>query len=157
MFKKSLSVLSKILIALSCISLVLNILLLFFGVVSRYLFNDSPMWTDELSRYLIIGSVMLSIGTVYLSDGHMRVSLIKKYLPKKAHAILQWYRWIIVVGVSGLFSYISFKYALSLTNFQTMALGISKVYPYLLLPIGFLSLSLFSLLQGPYVEEFEKC
>ncbi|MBN7823264.1 hypothetical protein, partial [Bowmanella yangjiangensis] len=48
--------------------LLLDLLLLIYGVFARYLIGSSPIWMDEMARYLIIGSVMLLLGALW-SEG----------------------------------------------------------------------------------------
>ncbi|WP_432455717.1 MULTISPECIES: TRAP transporter small permease [unclassified Agarivorans] len=141
---------ANLMLAIAVIAFSLNLLTLFYGVCARYLLNSAPIWTDEFSRFVIIATVMLAAGAVYLRDEHMRVSIIERYLPVKLNRVLHWYRWLLILTIAGFFSYTSAHYAISLSRFHTMGLGISKTIPSLSLPIGFAVLFVLALLRGPY-------
>ncbi|WP_353669357.1 TRAP transporter small permease subunit [Marinomonas sp. THO17] len=138
---------------IACTMLVLNLLVLLNGVVSRYILNGAPIWSDELARFLMVGCVLFAMGFVYLSDDHMRVSIIGRLIPPRLHPFLLWYRWLAILAVSIFLAYASAKYALSLSRFHTAGLGVSKTLPLLSLPIGFTVLALFVLFRGPFVEQ----
>ncbi|MDO6454549.1 TRAP transporter small permease subunit [Neptunomonas phycophila] len=138
---------------LSCIALYLNITVLLYGVISRYLLNGAPIWSDELARFMIIGTVMLTMSYVYIVDSHMRVTILDQYLPTKINLIIRIYRWVVVLLVSLLFFYGSYHYSISLNRFSTLGLGVSKMIPLLALPIGFGTLFLVALFRGPFYED----
>ncbi len=141
--------LSKWLLFFASLLLLMAVLVLLYGVCARYIFNFSPIWMDELSRYMIIGSVLLAAGAVYARDEHMRVSVIQKALKGPLAKVLSFYHWVLIAGLAAYFSYISFNYAMSLVKFSTIGLGISKSIPVFALPVGFSMLCVIVLLQGP--------
>ncbi|MZI92752.1 TRAP transporter small permease subunit [Vibrio sp. CAIM 722] len=132
-------------ISICCISV--DVLTLLFGVFSRYLLGASPIWIDELSRYLMIGAVMLISGVVLLDGEHMRLNFIDKIKSEKLQKISRCYQYIIMTFVFGFLMYFSFTYAISISKFTTLGLGISKSIPMFSLPIGFLGLFLCSLIN----------
>lgn len=144
--------LSKGLLILSTTLLLVSVLVLLYGVGARYLLNASPIWMDELSRYLIIGSVLLAAGSVYARDEHMRVSIIQKALRGKAAVCLALYHWLLISGLAAYLGFISFHYALSLEKFTTIGLGVSKSVPVFSLAMGFSMLAVIVLLQGPFAH-----
>jgi len=148
---------SKWMLFASSSALGANLAVLFYGVLTRYILNGAPIWTDELARFLIIGSVLLALSNVYLTDQHMRVSIIKRYLSKNLHTCLLYYRWFVILTITLIFAYGSFQYAQSLVIFKTPGLGISKVFPLMILPTGFASLFLCALFKGPITEEQDQC
>ncbi len=141
------------LLTISTLLLCGNVVVLLYGVFTRYLVNHSPFWMDELSRYLIIGSVMLVAGVVYLKDDHMRVTVLQGMLKGKLSKALQLYHWFIITGLSSYVCYSSAMYALSVSKFTTMGLGISKSVPLMAIPVGFGLLALVSLLMGPFYHD----
>ncbi|OEY67048.1 TRAP transporter small permease [Marinobacter sp. X15-166B] len=154
--KKIRSGLAAALLTVATLLLCANVAVLLYGVVTRYLLNQSPFWMDELSRYLIIASVMLVMGVVYLKDAHMRVTVLQNKLQGKLRKPLLIYHWIIITTLSSYVCYISAQYALSVAKFTTIGLGVSKAIPLMALPIGFGLLALTSLLMGPFYHENNK-
>lgn len=148
MFQKLFIGLSQWLMRLACVFFSLNVLTLLYGVIARYVIGHSPFWMDELARYLIIATVMFAMSYVWLSGEHMRVNVIERVLSPGLKSLLQFYQWLVICGVSGYVAWISFSYALSITRFSTMGLGISKSIPMMALPIGFVSLALLVTVLG---------
>lgn len=130
--------------------LALNVLIILYSVFTRYALNHSPIWSDELSRYAIVASVMLAVSCAYVDGRHMRVSIIEQSVSQTPRRLIELYQWLVVTAVSLFFAYVSFKYALSLSKFTSMGLSISKTIPLMSLPVGFISLFLMSSLQGPF-------
>ncbi|ONF42286.1 hypothetical protein BTO32_16530 [Marinobacter lutaoensis] len=144
--------LSQGLLVLASAMLVVNLLVLLYGVSARYLFNFSPIWMDEGARYLVIGSVMLCAGTVYLDDEHMRVAIMQRFFKGRWGLLVSFYHWLVVLLLSAFITWISARYALSISRFMTPGLGISKSIPLFSLPMGFGALCLLTLLRGPVLH-----
>ncbi len=65
-----------------------------FGVVflqffARYVLNDSPGWTEEIARYLLIGVTFIGSIMAMRKGTHISVEAIFKYLgPRTRHVLL---------------------------------------------------------------------
>jgi TRAP-type C4-dicarboxylate transport system permease small subunit len=129
--------------------LTLNVAAILFGVFARYIAGGAPIWTDELSRFLIIATVMLAAGAVWSEGGHMRVGLLEKLLPTPFARLLNMYQWLLTLLLAIGGTWVSYRYALSVNMFTTSGLGISRTVPLLSLPFGFLLLAWHVLLYGP--------
>lgn len=141
---------SSVLLNLGTLLLLLDLLLLSYGVFARYLIGSSPIWMDELARYLIIGSVMLVMGTLWVRGGHMRINLLEQHLPRKLARVLKLYQWLIALCFFAFATWASIHYALNASRFRSMGLGVSRMWPLMSLPIGFGLLTLMILIQGPW-------
>ena len=60
----------------------------FVQFITRYVFNDSASWTEEIARYLLIGTVFIGATIGVVKNNHIQVDLIYRYLPKKASRVL---------------------------------------------------------------------
>lgn len=127
----------------------LNVAAILFGVFARYIAGGAPIWTDELSRFLIIATVMIAAGAVWSEGGHMRVGLLEKLLPAPFARLLNLYQWLLTLLIAVGAAWVSYRYALSVSMFTTSGLGISRTVPLLSLPFGFLLLAWHVLLYGP--------
>lgn len=56
--------------------------------VTRYALNDSAAWTEEIARYLLIGTVFLGAVAGVRSADHIRVDLLYRYLPERLGHVL---------------------------------------------------------------------
>ena len=60
----------------------------FVQFITRYVFNDSASWTEEIARYLLIGTVFIGATIGVVKNNHIQVDLIYRYLPPRASRIL---------------------------------------------------------------------
>ena len=146
----------RVLLCGSTVILVFNVLLILYSVFTRYILNYSPIWSDELSRYAIVASVMLAMSCAYVDGRHMGIALIKQNANQRVRRAIELYQWFVVLSVSAFFTYVSWRYSLSLGRFSSMGLGVSKSVPLFLLPIGFAALFCMALLQGPFNTQSSK-
>ena len=59
-------------------------LVVFVQFVTRYVFNDSASWTEEIGRYLLIATVFVGAAIGVAKNNHIQVDLLYRYLPKTA-------------------------------------------------------------------------
>ncbi|MCQ1058667.1 TRAP transporter small permease [Photobacterium sp. ZSDE20] len=135
--KKLLTSFRSFFITISTLSIIVNVATLLYGVFSRYFLGASPIWVDELSRYLMISASMLIAGVVMLSGEHMRLNVVDKLPFKKIKLAISIYTYSISICICLFMAYFSYRYAISIHSFTTIGLDISKTIPMLALPIGF--------------------
>lgn len=131
------------------ILLFINLSVILYGVFMRYFVGGAPIWTDELSRFLIIGTVMIAAGAVWVEGSHMRVALIERLLPPPLARLLNVYQWLLTLGFAVGGAWVSYHYAQSVSMFTTSGLGISRTIPLMSMPIGFALLAWHVLWYGP--------
>lgn len=136
--------------------LLIDLMIILFGVFMRYIVGGAPIWTDELARFLIIGGVMLAAGAVWVEGGHMRINIIENLLKSRLRKILIIYQWILTIIIAIGAAIFSYRYAMSISIFTTQGLGISRTIPMLSLPLGFALLAFHALLQGPQNIDVKK-
>lgn len=94
----------------SGIFLVIMVIVVLMGVFSRYILNNPLMWSEELSRYLMIWMAFLAISTACKTNDNIALLSIRSLLPKKIQVIIKYFNrfWIIfflyiiaVYGYSG--------------------------------------------------------
>lgn len=146
----------RLLLLISASILAMNVLLILYSVFTRYILNHSPIWSDELSRYGIIASVMLAMSCAYVDSRHMRVSFVEQNVGHTARQLIRMYQWLVVLCVSLFFTYVSARYSIAMGKFASMSLGVSKSIPLLSVPIGFGALFLMVFIQGPFPQNQER-
>jgi TRAP-type C4-dicarboxylate transport system permease small subunit len=52
-----------------------------YQFVTRYMFNDSAAWTEEIARYLLIGMVFVGASVGVVKNNHIQVDFLYRYLP----------------------------------------------------------------------------
>ncbi|MDV6319694.1 TRAP transporter small permease [Chromohalobacter sp. HP20-39] len=150
MFRKTLlSLLGRVTTGLGSIALLVTLIDILYGVVTRYVVGQAPIWSDELARYCLIASALLIAGNVWVRGEHMRVALLERKLEGAARQVLLVYQWLLTLGLCLAMTWWSWHYALSVSYFTSQGLGISRTIPMLAMPIGFGLLALQVLLYGP--------
>lgn len=147
--ERTLNVSRRLTLWLAGTLLATTVVVILYGVLTRYVLGGAPIWVDELSRFLIIASVMLALGAVWVEGAHMRVSLLERLLPPRQASVLILYQWLLTLGLACGAAWLSLQYALSASMFTTMGLGISRSIPMLAMPIGFTLLAWQVLWYGP--------
>jgi len=56
----------------------------FYQFFTRYALNNSASWTEEIARYLLIGSVFVGAAIGVAKNNHIQVDLLYRYLPPRA-------------------------------------------------------------------------
>ena len=79
----------------------IEIIILFTGVVFRYVLNDPLVWTDELAEILFLWLVSFGAVVAYRRDEHMRMTIISGVLPRNLQNILGRISSLIILLVVG--------------------------------------------------------
>ena len=69
--------------ALAAASLLVSLVLIGWAVVMRYVFNDAPVWVDEVVGFALVAVVMLAAAQVLRRGEHINVDLLVGRLPAK--------------------------------------------------------------------------
>lgn len=59
-----------------------GIMVIFFGIIMRAVFQHPLVWTNEISRYLIIWGTLIGATVALKNDYHIKVDLLYNKLPK---------------------------------------------------------------------------
>lgn len=125
------------------------VILTFAQVLSRFIFNFSLAWTEEVSRFMFVWLVYLSAAMAAKHRRHIRVELIDQFLPRRLSkwagllADLLWITYALFVAFQGY-------------NVAMMIAGHGQLSPavqlpmgiiYLIVPFGFILISI-RVLQG---------
>ncbi len=123
-------------------------------IVLRYIFNDSLIWSDEISRYLLIALVFLGAATAVRQQEHIVINLIDGYISDRALEVLK--RLVDVVLAAYLLAiiYHSHTVVMLFLSQPSSALHLPMGVPYATIPLGF-ALALWRLL-GPYLNRLPR-
>jgi len=55
----------------------------FYQFFTRYVLNNSASWTEEIARYLLIGTVFVGAAIGVAKNNHIQVDLLYRYLPDR--------------------------------------------------------------------------
>jgi TRAP-type C4-dicarboxylate transport system permease small subunit len=112
------------------------VVVVFANVCMRYLLGASVIWSEEVSRHLMIWLTFVGSGLALRTGAQIGIDSLQDALPPPAARAL---RVLLALGMLALFVLLAWygvDYALR-TRFQTSAaLGVSMMYVYVGMPIG---------------------
>jgi TRAP-type C4-dicarboxylate transport system permease small subunit len=62
-------------------------LTVFYQFITRYVLNDSASWTEEIARYLLVGTVFVGAAIGVAKNNHIQVDFFYRHLPA---ALCKW-------------------------------------------------------------------
>jgi tripartite ATP-independent transporter DctM subunit len=133
--------------ALAALLVVAETLILFSGVVARYVFHAPLIWSDELASILFIWLAMLGAAVAFRNGGHMRMTAVLTSIGPSRRAFLEG------VGLVAPFLFLvavlpfALEYAADERMITTPALEISNAYRAAALPVGFGLMAIMGMLR----------
>ena len=70
-----------------------------YSVILRYIFNDSPSWAEEITRFFFIWSAFLSIGLCIRRQSSLRIDILLTALSEKGRCLLLVFVNIFIIAV----------------------------------------------------------
>lgn len=124
-------------------------LLVFGQVVSRYCFEYTPVWSEELSRFLVVWSIFIGVAIGVRRNQHIGVDAIIRFLPHKLKLASEVLLNLIGVVVIAILIYTSLDFIKQTMEFGQLspAMRVPMYIPYIAMPVG-LSLSIFHFIHN---------
>ena len=144
LYKKIGNVYNKIEEYLLVSSLIFTVLLIFYQVIMRYVFNNSSFWSEELARYIFMWQIWMGASIGFKDDKHIKIEVFTNILRGKAKVFfsmvsnLLMFAFCVFLVVKGW----EFLQLTSRLRMVTPALRVSYVYVYLSLPLSSLVVGL---------------
>lgn len=60
----------------------------FYQFFTRYVLNDSAAWTEEIARYLLIGTVFIGAAIGVAKNNHIQVDFFYRFMPQALSRVL---------------------------------------------------------------------
>jgi C4-dicarboxylate transporter, DctQ subunit len=118
-------------------------LLVFGNVISRYVFSYTPIWSEELSRFLVVTSIFIGVAIGVRKNQHIGVDALIRFMPHKLLVVSEVLLNLIGIVVIGVLVFNSFEFIQHTREFEQLspAMRIPMYIPYIAMPVG-LSLSI---------------
>ena len=132
---------------------VITIVAVFF----RYVMSMPIIWSEELSRYLLIWGILIGISIVTRKNAQLGIEVFVSYAPKKIRKILEIVSQVLLILTYVLIFYLSIVFIIGTGKIgqTTPILGIPFSYVYIALPICF-ALSTYRAVQILWREQLMK-
>jgi TRAP-type C4-dicarboxylate transport system permease small subunit len=116
--------------------------LVFLQVVSRYVFNNSFIWSEELARYHFITLTFIGAIMAARRGSFIRIELFSSFLPSKARRRLSLLLNVVELIFLTMATGLAWKMFLFMCAKKMVSVNISMGFPYASILIGFLGITL---------------
>lgn len=114
--------------------------LVLYSVVMRYVFNQPPMWGEELPKLLFIWMTFIGAGFAYLGGQNIRMTALIDLVPSHTRRTIEIIMHVaVVVMLLGVLWY-SVPILRLASRSVSYATGLSDIWKFIVLPIGALLL-----------------
>jgi TRAP-type C4-dicarboxylate transport system permease small subunit len=110
--------------------------LVFANVVSRYVFNASMIWVEELTQYQMIWITYLGAGLALREGRHVAIDLLEEALAPRWRRALRTGLGVLLLAFLATLAVLGVRIAQFAWDQETPVLQISAGIPYLGIPIG---------------------
>jgi tripartite ATP-independent transporter DctM subunit len=124
-----------------------EIVILFSGVVARYLLNHPLIWSDELASILFLWLAMLGAVIAFRRDEHMRMTAAVGSLPAPTRVTFDLFATCAALAFLLLIAWPAYQYAEEETFITTPALSLNNAWRAAALPSGIALMALFALFR----------
>lgn len=113
-------------------------LIIFGQVISRYFFQYTPHWSEELSRYLIVWSIFVGVSVGVRENKHIGVDALIRFLPPRVKIASECFLNLLGIVVVGVLIWTSIQFIQRTIEFEQLspAMRIPMYIPYLAMPVG---------------------
>ena len=124
-----------------------EIIILFSGVVARYVLNHPLIWSDELASILFLWLAMLGAVIAFRRDEHMRMTAAVAGLPPQTRATFNLFATCAALAFLLLIAWPAYQYAQEETFITTPALSLNNAWRAAALPSGIALMALFAIFR----------
>jgi tripartite ATP-independent transporter DctM subunit len=124
-----------------------EIIILFSGVVARYVLNHPLIWSDELASILFLWLAMLGAVIAFRRDEHMRMTAAVGSLPAPTRATFDLFATCAALAFLLLIAWPAYQYAQEESFITTPALGLNNAWRAAALPSGIVLMAAFAALR----------
>ncbi|GKY87039.1 TRAP transporter small permease [Sinisalibacter aestuarii] len=116
-------------------------------VFTRYAFSFSPSWSEEVTRYLMVWSVMLGAVVLLFFDDHITLHLLESKLGPRLNRLRVLVVRVIILGVCLVTGWTSIGFVQQMSTVRSFGLGTSMLIATLPIAIAFWLMALVVLYQ----------
>jgi len=108
----------------------------FLQVISRYIFNRPPAWTEELARYCQVWIILLTASICIRKGSHLAVDYFSSLISRKVRKGMEILISILVVFYTAVLTVYGFRLMLVGQYQVSPAMQIKMSFVYLIFPLG---------------------
>lgn len=137
--KKLDSIISSIENVLTAVSFALMSIITIMGVFFRYVIKSPLIWSEELSRYLMIWGVFIGISIVTRKKAQLGIDIFVTMAPERVRRILGIISSVLLIVMYVILFFLSASFVMdaATTGQLTPILRVPFFWVYLAMPVGF--------------------
>jgi len=112
--------LTRVIQALAILVSIIMVGSLLIGIFYRYVLQNSLSWSDEVALLCFTWMVFLTAALAVRDNSHVRVELVEKILPARAHWLLEQLIWILIALIGAYMLWMGWQFT-AFTLGQTSA------------------------------------
>ena len=89
-----------------------------YQFITRYVFNDSAAWTEEIARYFLIATVFLGAVIGVAKNNHIQVDFFYRFLPKSLARAMALCIDLLRIGFLGCASWLTWELMQKMGSYQ---------------------------------------
>ena len=118
----------------------------FYQFFTRYALNNSAAWTEEIARYLLIGTVFVGAAIGVAKNNHIQVDLLYRYLPRGVARGLSLLVDVVRLAFFGAMSWFTLQMMKKMDTYQMTIVDLPMNIVYGVCLAGFIAMTVRSLL-----------
>lgn len=122
-------------VAAACMAV--TIALIFINVICRYITHYSIPWCEEVTRYMFIAVIFLTLNIMVSQGGALRIDIIDNYVKGSGAVILSLVQTALIVFALCVFTYSGISLMGVGRTSISPALHIPMIFVYSLMPLGY--------------------
>jgi tripartite ATP-independent transporter DctM subunit len=139
----------------AAILVVAEVVILFAGVIARYVLHQPLIWSDELASMLFLWLAMFGAAVAFRRAEHMRMTAVIGSSPPRVRAYLDVVATCAALAFLLLIVHPAYEYAYEESFITTPALQISNTWRAAALPVGFCLMAVFAVLRLARTGDFK--
>ena len=119
-------------------SLAFNVVLVFFQVVMRYVFQNSLSWSEELARYIFLWQTWLGASYAVREHRHLRGEMLADRFKGRSRLVFELFVLLVWFGFSAFLAYQGYRMTafLAQSGQSSAAMQIPISWAYASVPVG---------------------
>lgn len=132
---------------LAIITLFGMVCIVFWSVLSRFVFNSSIAWAEEISRFLMIWLTLVGSVAAYEENKHVGFDSLVNILPRTPRFIITLVGYVLVFGILVILVRGGFALAKNQWNWISPATHTSYGFVYAIAPVSFVIMAFQAILK----------
>ncbi|MEX0760040.1 MAG: TRAP transporter small permease [Tistlia sp.] len=135
-FSRVADAIERLLDAILLLAISVMVVAICWQVFGRYVLNHSPVWTEEVARFLMAWIALLGSAAVLRRRGHIAVTFVVDLLPRPVALAVGLIRDLLILVMACALGWYGYGFAVIGGRRDSAALEIPMFYPYLAIPVG---------------------